>query len=129
LKQTDGENLDEEENIYQKVKGLEKSNEDLTSMILLKNRVLEKRIQELTYILKKNSNDQNGAIDDLREMIGNNFKGILENTDNMIFSMEENDKKYMEKLSKVDIMKNMLTLTNKEMKEVALKIEEQKKKR
>lgn len=123
LKQTSKDSLEEEdENIYQKVKNLEKSNEDLRSVVLLRSRVLEKRIQEILQIFKKSSGNQNKLIDELREMIGNNFKTIQDDTQNVLFDMEENDKKYMSKFDDMNVIRDNLNVTNQEMNRVSQKL-------
>lgn len=130
LKQTANEKeQEEEENVYQKIKNLEKANEDLTSLILLKNRVVEKRIEQLTTIMRKSVNNQNKTIDELRELIGNNFKGLQENTDNLIVSVDENDKRYMEKLNEVEAIKNLIFLNSQEVKDVSIRLQEDLNKR
>lgn len=80
----------------------------MSSLVLLKNRVLEKNIQQVRDSLKNSANDQNKTIDDLRELIGNNFKNIFENTESLLFSVKENDKRYVEEFKKVEQVKEGL---------------------
>lgn len=80
----------------------------MSSLVLLKNRVLEKNIQQVRDSLKNSANDQNKTIDDLRELIGNNFKNIFENTESLLFSVKENDKRYVEEFKKVEEVKEGL---------------------
>jgi uncharacterized coiled-coil protein SlyX len=129
LKTTDGEKQEEQkENLYQKVKNLQKANEDISTLILLKNRVLEKNIQAVRDGLKNSANDQNKTIDDLRELIGNNFKNIYENTESLIFSIQENDKKYIEEFEKVKEVKDTLENTQGQVNDLTTKLDQMQEK-
>lgn len=87
---------EEEVNLYQKVKNLEKVIEELTSTILLKNRHLEKEIKEIVSIFKKSSNNQHRIVEELRGMIEKNFKKIEKSSrDTFLWMKENNDKNFL----------------------------------
>lgn len=73
----------------------------MSSLILLKNRTLEKSIGEVKETFRKMSSSQSNVMDDLKDVISGNSKEILENTENLIFTLESNDKKTNEKIERL----------------------------
>ena len=101
-----------EENLYQKVKYLSKSVEDLNTLILKKSRSQESKIEEVRTIVKSNSNSQEKTIDDLKKLMYENSKSVSDNTESMLIKTEEQQKKIEKFLKKIEAIENQIVENN-----------------
>jgi CRISPR/Cas system CSM-associated protein Csm5 (group 7 of RAMP superfamily) len=60
-------------------------------------------------------------------LIGNNFKNIYENTESLIFSIRENDKKYAEEFKAVREVQGSLMETKGDVQTMGVKMDEMQK--
>lgn len=106
-----------EENIYQKVKHLAKSVEDLNLLVIKKSRSQEAKIEEVRNMVKSNSNNQEKTIDDLKKLMYENSKSVSDNTDNMLIKNNEQQKRIDKFLKKIEAVENQIIENNQLMKD------------
>ena len=104
--------------MYQKVKNLEKAQEELTSLILLKNRILEKSILQVRLDMKKSKSNQGKSLDNLKEVISDSNLELLEKTIGLETLMCNNDLKYMDNFLKFDNLERKIEITDGSIKEI-----------
>jgi hypothetical protein len=94
-----------EENIYQRIRNLEKNINMLGSLINKRSRAQESQIAEVLKIVQTNSNNQDKTVDDLQKIMVNNSKNVYENTESMLIKIEKQQKKidaYIKKIGEIE---------------------------
>jgi hypothetical protein len=110
-----------EDNIYQKIKSLDRSIEDLTSLVSKRSRSQEYRMDEMFKMVKSNSSNQEKTVDDLKKLMRNNSKNVYENTESMLLKIQAQQTRielFLKKIEEVELqtVKNNLIIQKLEGK-------------
>jgi hypothetical protein len=101
-----------EENIYQRIKNLEKRIWDLNSLVSKRSRSHEAQIEEVLRMVKSNNSSQEKTVDDLKKVMGSNSKNVNENTESMLIKVEAQQKKIENYIKKIEAVENQLAENN-----------------
>jgi hypothetical protein len=121
FKQIDLANDLNEDNIYQKIKSLDRSIEDLISVISKKSRYQEDMMEKVFKLVKSNSSSQEKTVDDLKKLMKDNSKNLYENTESMLLKIQSQQTRiglFLKKIEEVEkqTVKNNLIIQRLEGK-------------
>ena len=94
-----------EENIYQRIRTLEKNIQMLGSLVVKRSRAHEAQIEEILKIVQSNSDNQEKTVDDVQKIMSVNSQNVHENTESMLIKIEKQQKKidaYIKKIGEVE---------------------------
>jgi hypothetical protein len=111
-----------EENIYQRIKTLEKSIWDLNSLVSKRSRSHEAQIEEVFQMVRSNNTSQEKTVDDLKKVMGSNSKNVYENTESMLIKIEAQQKKIEVYLKKIEAVEKQIGENNNMIQAVVNKV-------
>ena len=82
-----------EENLYFRVKHLEKMNQELSGLVIKRSRSQEEQIERVLELVQGNSKTQDKTVDDLKRLIGKNTTQLKDNTETLIIDIASQKKK------------------------------------
>lgn len=100
-----------EENLYQKIKFLDKGIEELMSLVSKRSRMQESQLDKLFKMVKSTSNSQEMTVDDLKKLMRNNSKNVYENTESMLLKIQAQQQHIEKFLKKIEGVEKQ-TVTN-----------------
>jgi hypothetical protein len=104
LKKIELSDNDNSENVYQKVKIVNKSIMALNSNISKKFRTTDSLMDKIFYLLKKNSNSQEKTVDELKKLMAKNSQNVYENTEALKIQSDDHEKELNRVKGRVDLM-------------------------
>ena len=111
-----------EENLYQRIKTLEKSIWDLNSLVSKRSRSHEAQIEEVFKMVMSNNTSQEKTVDDLKKVMGSNSKNVYENTESMLIKIEAQQKKIEVYLKKIEAIEKQIAENNDMIQSVVNKV-------
>jgi methyl-accepting chemotaxis protein len=104
LKKIELTDNDNSENVYQKVKSVNKSIVTLNSNISKKFRMTDSVMEKIFHLLKKNSNSQEKTVDELKSLMAKNSQNVYENTEALKIQSDEHDKELNRVKGRVELL-------------------------
>lgn len=107
-----------EENLYHKVKNLEKMNEELGALVGKRSRAQEEQIGRVLELVKANSKSQDKTVDDLKKLISQNSSRLRDNTETLIVDIAGQKKKIKDFTKRMKELENQLEENTKAVQDL-----------
>lgn len=113
--------IEDQENLYQKIKSLEKTAESLMGLVSRRSRAQEVSIEKVRKVVKSNSNSQEKTIDDLKRLMSENSNKVTDNTETLIIDISRQQEMIHEFMGKLVSLEKKLRENNRKVSKLVKK--------
>ena len=115
FRKVDLDQIEDQENLYQKIKALEYKANELMGLVSRRSRAQEVSIEQVRKVVKSNSNSQEKTVDDLKLLMSENSNKATENTETLIIDIGVQQKMIQEFMERIKTLQKQLSENNEKV--------------